>query len=924
MTVLLSVRAIVLAGLVASGLASAQPASAQNRGAIVNRLSSVEQLYRAGQYPQVIALGRELDGPLRQAAGENSRDYASFLNIIAASYANIGQPAEAEQLLKRSVAIFRKVSGPQSPDVAIGLGNLGEFAKRARRFDEAIQYFQAALGIHERTAGGNSPQVATTLNSIAGTYIDAGRASDAEPLLRRAIEAWRRTQRPNPVEMSRPMVNLALIYARSNRKADAEPLFKEAIALKQKSLGREHPDLIPALNNLADMYSTDGRAKDAIGILRYSLSITEKALGPNHPMSAPTLVNLGSAYSFAGDPAGADAIFNRLLELQRNAFGPKHSSIALTMFNLAAVQMQGGQIPKGLGYSREAIAIASAELKDGRSQSAVDIRAFFERHLRILDDARKAAVLGDEAAEEAFQTAQWINESTAASALNQLSARFSTGNDDLARLVRAQQDALADYRKVDAALAASMSSVRRNPAEDEALRGRLANLANRIEGLDKDLSARFPAYASLASGRPLSSKQVQTLLQPNEALIYFHPADAALHVFMVTATDLRWQVVPVSRQDLAQKVRDFRIGLDIDAANKSIEAGKPELFSLSRASAMYQLLVPSDDILRDKTHWIVVPAGSLTALPFNLLVTAKSDAAAPGSDPLAPYRGADWIVKRTGISILPSVGSLTAIRAAAAKGRAPKPMIGFGDPVFGGPDDERVQKVQRRIAGQRRSVNASFTEFWKGAGVDRTKLSSALPRLADTADEINMVAEKLGAKDAVVIGAAATETSVKRAPLSDYRIVYFATHGLVAGDVTGVGEPSLAMTLPAQPTAFDDGLLTSSEVATLSLNADWVVLSGCNTVAGDSANAEGLSGLARAFFFAGARSLLVTHWAVLSDAATKLTTTTFDVLSKEPKTGRAEALRRAMVGLLDDPSDPWNAYPAVWGAFEIVGANSAD
>jgi CHAT domain-containing protein len=220
-------------------------------------------------------------------------------------------------------------------------------------------------------------------------------------------------------------------------------------------------------------------------------------------------------------------------------------------------------------------------------------------------------------------------------------------------------------------------------------------------------------------------------------------------------------------------------------------------------------------------------------------------------------------------------------------------------------------------------VNASFTEFWKGAGVDRAMLANALPRLADTADEIRIVADKLGAKDAVLIGAAATETAVKQAALADFRIVYFATHGLVAGDVTGVGEPSLAMTLPSQPTAFDDGLLTSSEVAKLSLNADWVVLSGCNTAAGDTPNADGLSGLARAFFYAGARSLLVTHWAVLSDAATRLTTTTFDILSKDPKAGRADALRRAMVQLLDDPADPWNAYPAVWGAFEIVGANDA-
>ena len=141
---------------------------------------------------------------------------------------------------------------------------------------------------------------------------------------------------------------------------------------------------------------------------------------------------------------------------------------------------------------------------------------------------------------------------------------------------------------------------------------------------------------------------------------------------------------------------------------------------------------------------------------------------------------------------------------------------------------------------------------------------------------------------------------MKRAPLADYRIVYFATHGLVAGDVKGLAEPSLALSIPEQPSELDDGLLTASEVAQLKLNADWVVLSACNTIAGDKPGAEALSGLARSFFYAGARALLVSHWAVDSEAATRLTTSTFDRLKSDPKIGRAEALRQAMLGYLGD------------------------
>jgi CHAT domain-containing protein len=143
---------------------------------------------------------------------------------------------------------------------------------------------------------------------------------------------------------------------------------------------------------------------------------------------------------------------------------------------------------------------------------------------------------------------------------------------------------------------------------------------------------------------------------------------------------------------------------------------------------------------------------------------------------------------------------------------------------------------------------------------------------------------------------------VKRVALENYRVVYFATHGLVAGDVKGIGEPSLVLTLPAQPTAFDDGLLTASEVAQLKLNADWVVLSACNTAAGDKPGAEALSGLTRAFFYAGARALLVSHWSVDSEAATRLTTSSFDVIKSTPGIGRAEALRRAMLAYMNDAS----------------------
>jgi CHAT domain-containing protein len=216
-------------------------------------------------------------------------------------------------------------------------------------------------------------------------------------------------------------------------------------------------------------------------------------------------------------------------------------------------------------------------------------------------------------------------------------------------------------------------------------------------------------------------------------------------------------------------------------------------------------------------------------------------------------------------------------------------------------------------------MTSAYTDFWRGAGVDRARLAAALPQLPDTADELNAVASDLGvAASDVHLGADASESNVKRARLADYRIVYFATHGLVAGDVKGLAEPSLVLSIPKDPSEFDDGLLTSSEVAQLKLNG----LGGVVRLQYDCRRQARRGRVVRPgaiLLYAGARALLVSHWSVDSDAATRLTTATFDRMKSDPKLGRAEALRQAMLAYLADATSPKNAYPAFWAPFALIG-----
>lgn len=173
------------------------------------------------------------------------------------------------------------------------------------------------------------------------------------------------------------------------------------------------------------------------------------------------------------------------------------------------------------------------------------------------------------------------------------------------------------------------------------------------------------------------------------------------------------------------------------------------------------------------------------------------------------------------------------------------------------------------------------------------------------------------------LGIFASEITVKQTKLDNYHIVYFANHGLVSGEVEKFAkvkaEPALALTIPDKPSDLDDGLLTASEVAQLKLNADWVVLSACNTAAEGNPGAEALSGLARAFFYAGARSLVVSHWEVDSAATVKLMTEMFQGAARDPKLSHAEVLQQSMLSMIDNAQSEDDVHPRIWAPFVVVG-----
>jgi CHAT domain-containing protein len=362
-------------------------------------------------------------------------------------------------------------------------------------------------------------------------------------------------------------------------------------------------------------------------------------------------------------------------------------------------------------------------------------------------------------------------------------------------------------------------------------------------------------------------------------------------------------------------------------------------FDTARAHRLYlAFLAPVAEVWKGAASLIVIPHGALTRLPVALLPTdAMPTAAMDRLLAFDRYRRVPWLVRSHAVAQVPSGTALLALRTAAPAGAAAREFVGFGDPVFvraaqapATPEDIALQVRSVRFRNLQVERVAASVGGIPSVTVRNSSRLAQLPALPDTRDEIREIATVLSAdpEQDVFVGERASEREAKSGRLNDRRVVAFATHGLMAGQLDGLTQPALALSAPPADDPNDDGLLTMQEILGLHLNAEWVVLSACNTAAGRESQSEALSGLGRAFFYAGARSLLVTNWAVETTSARALTTRLFALQRERPELRRAQALQATMNALIDGPgrvhprtgrSEFSYAHPVFWAPFALVG-----
>ena len=854
---------------------------------------------------EALELRRKALGPEHRALIQGF-GYLGYLNVRLARF------AKAEQSYRAALALSRKILGPMHIFLARYMNELGWVLWIEGKDVEAEALYKDALRIVEAGSGREHPMVAIVLGNIAQMYLRREQYSMAEPLLQRAFDIQRAQLEPRHESIARTLNGLAISYRAQQRLELAEAASREALAIQEKAYGEGHPATVRHLVQHGQVLGSQKRFAEAEAYLQRAVLIMEKA--PDRQLVF-ALSNLAKLSIDQGDYRKAREPVERSVAVAEALFPDGHPARAMALANLAEVQAQLGHERNALVLQRRATHIWSSRVAalEDEALSAQDTRFFrasFFRHLAYLrGQAGDKPSLPD--LDESFQLAQLAHDSDTGDAIAKMAVRFAARNDGLADLIRRRQDAQQRRAQLDELLtsAAGLAPAQRDDAAEKRMREDMGAAAAAVKQADADLQARFPEFQQLTRPSPLALAQAQSLLKAREAMLVYLMGDAS-YIWVITRDKAHFTRVNVAAEQIASRVKRVRESVEPDDAARLKPVDLAALFGLYS-----DLVQPIESQLSGIDHLVIVPSRALQSLPFSMLVTAEVGGAAASN-----YRSVPWLARRFSTSVLPSVASLRAVRQLANRSVSTAPFAGFGDPSLGSqqPAPRSTSSLELRgLFGSSRVVDGGNGTGVALADGEAIRRAASLP---ETADELRALARILKSTEkSVWLRDEATETNIKRMDLSRFRVLAFATHGVMAGELSGAAEPGLIFTPPAQSSAEDDGYLSASEIAGLHFNADWIILSACNTAAADGTpGAEGFSGLAKAFFYAGARSLLVSHWPIESSATVSLTTAMLQAYEADQSLGKAEAHRRSMLALMNSRGGEF-AHPFFWAPFVVVG-----
>lgn len=897
---------------------------------------------------------------LRDAAGAQVR--TMYAGMVARDLAEQFDAGGAAQLLARLRAEVESLQPVSRNTVellqlrrAMVHAMLAEslLAQQTSRYEGAVQMAREAEE-HARTAMGLLPSLGDPLRPVVSTELAMAlsRRMDAQRAGRRFEDAERTfneyvrlssQDELSPHQMADLYLRAAELRFDRRKFVDALDLARRSDAvLKELGLDELHPARIDRTRVMLMAWIGSGLRREPAA----ALDRVDELAGSDEARQRRALMAFerGLVYLDSDREVEAAELFGGAAAILERRLGVGHFHAAL-MNGLRGVALWRADSRASRdeallvlrGAVQQMMAPAQAEYVD-----AVGLR--LELRNRVVETYLEAVAEHDrDEAFAAIPVADWIQTGVVREAMQDTALRLTATTPAVAQWIRQDQELRNEVRALRRYLDGTGGSIDTlMPALATRTRNRIGELEKERAALQARIRGRFPQYQETTRPSPADVARIAQRLAPDEALVMVLPTERAIYSWAVTSRgDGLFHRQPLVRVELEHLVKRLRRTLDFNEMRQ--DGARIKSFDVLAARELYkQVMSPLEEVLKGKRHLIVASSGALAEIPFAVLI-----------GPSADYRVTGWLIRSFALSMQPSATAWLALRSVerGPASQAREPLMGWGDPVF-----KRVTAAGATAAAAAAPTGAGATRgvgtaavvdgdsaegsplpttrslFIRQSAVSAAALADTrhadrygemLAPLPDTRPELHAIAGALGAQPErdLVFGEAATRASVLAASesglLARKRVVAFATHGLMANDLPHLTQPALALAATGEENRNPLApLLTLDDVMSLRLNADWVILSACNTASSDGTAGEALSGLARGFFYAGARSLLVTYWAVDSRSATLLTTATFSHHVANPGTRRAESLRQGMLSVM---ASTRYLHPAFWAPYGLIG-----
>ncbi len=920
---------------------------------------------RQGDYNQASSYYEKALAIKIETLGETHPAVATSYHSIGVANYYKGDFDRVIENFNNALSIRLQVYGEEHPEVATGHNSIGNVHLAKGDYDQALRFYEKALAVKLASLGENHRDIATSYNNIGTVYLNKGDYDQALAYYQKSLTIMISILGETHADVAGSYNNIGLVFAYKKDFDQALDFYNKSLTIGIGTLGKSHLFIAGCYNNIGLIYFEKGDYQRAIEFYNKGLAIRQKGLGNAHPEVAIIYNNIGLAYVEKGDYGRAAEEYNKSLTIRLQTFGNAHPDVAESYRNLGEMYSRQGNSQRALEFYQNAIMALVADFDNNDVYSnpllenisskiellsvlklkAVEFEKIFNANpnknrvkyiqtavstnqliLSLLDQIRSEYIteasklqVGEKALEiyenairttlklfditgeksyreQAFAAAEKSKFAVLQGALADTKAKQFAGIPD--SILNRENELRINLAFYENQILIEREKGQRAEADRiQFFRDKHFAARQKFNHLIKTLEANYPKYYELKyHNEAIAVADVQQKLDNQTAFIEYFLGDSTIYTFAITKNDFLVNVLPRDFE-LEAQVNSFPISMIVQQSKNVRQY--PEL-----ASHFFQLLLAPVLAKIEATKLVIVADGYLHYLPFAVLLTEAVGENYNGRDD----RNLPYLINTYILSHAYSAKLWTQI----------------GDKIGEPPEHEYLgiapvffPNKNTSIREKDASTNSNSTAVAEIPNV------SSLPASREEVLSIRALFKKndgffkrwynrlWGSEPGVYLGQDATELLVKSGLLNSSRHLHFATHAFINSNV-----PALSgLVLARDSTSAEDGVLHVSEIYNLHFNTDLVVLSACETGQGKLVSGEGLIGFSRAFFYAGAKNLLVSLWKV-SDTSTKKLMQYFyrNLLDGKSK---AEALQAAQRALINGNST--YANPFYWAPFILIG-----